>query len=80
MYKAIYVKTKFQLTYTISGLTATKLNITTPLFQMTNKKRMWCKPQYKYISKLRAPNKNALFSSTLTEFFIGSFSCNKSFL
>ena len=25
-------------------------------------------------------NKNALFGSTLKEFFIGSFSCNKNFL
>ena len=47
------MKTKFQLTDTISGLRTTKLNVTTHLFQMKNKKRMSSKLQYKYLSKQR---------------------------
>ena len=63
--KTIYIKAKFQLTDAISGLRTTKLNITTDQFQMKNEKRMWCKSQYKYLSKQRAPNKNELFSRVL---------------
>ena len=37
MYKTFYLKNKFQLTDTISGLRTTKLNIKTRLFQMKNK-------------------------------------------
>ena len=72
------MKPKFQVTDTISGLRTAKLNITTHLFQI---KKNGCginRSTSTYQSKEH--NKNALFSSTLKEFLIGSFSCNKNFL
>ena len=76
--KIIYIKTKFQLTDTISGLRTAKLNTPTHLFQM---KKNGCginRSTSTYQSKEH--NKNALFSSTLKEFLIGSISCKKNFL